>query len=184
MKMNKIIGTFLILGMSSFFVACSGEKSSEASTEETNANTEIANTATDDASSMTTNTEVVNAETEGETTANLAAIQFEEIEHDFGNIKEGETVDHTFKFKNTGDAPLIITNVKGSCGCTASDWTKEPVAPGAEGSVTLSFNSSGKAGAQNKTATITANIPGGQTIISFKGNVEGAASKTEGAPYK
>ncbi|WP_375558952.1 DUF1573 domain-containing protein [Bernardetia sp. OM2101] len=180
MKMNKIIGTFLILGMSSFFVACSGEKSSEASTDETSASTEIANTVTDDASTAVT-TEVAN--TEAEVVANMAAITFEETEHDFGNIKQGETVDHTFKFTNTGENPLVVTNVKGSCGCTASDWTKEPVAPGAEGSVTLSFNSSGKVGAQNKTATITANIEGGQTVISFKGNVEAEDAKS-GAPYK
>ncbi|WP_338793628.1 DUF1573 domain-containing protein [Bernardetia sp. Wsw4-3y2] len=179
MKMNKIIGTFLILGMSSFFVACSGEKSSEASTDETNANAEITNTITDDASTAN-----VTAETTTEVAANLAAIEFEETVHDFGNIKEGEVVEHIFKFKNVGETPLILTGVQPSCGCTASDFTKDPVAPGEEGTISLSFNSSGKVGAQNKTATVKANIEGGQTTISFKGNVEGAESKTSGAPYK
>ncbi|WP_041263848.1 DUF1573 domain-containing protein [Bernardetia litoralis] len=180
MKMNKIIGTFLILGMSSLFVACSGEKSSEASTDETSsASAEITNTVTDDASTPTT-TETKTENTE--VAAALAAIEFEEKQHDFGNIKQGETVDHTFKFTNTGESPLLITNVKGSCGCTASNWTKEPVAPGADGSVTLSFNSTGKVGAQNKTATITANIEGNTTVISFKGNVE--TPNANGAPYK
>lgn len=182
--MNKIIGTFLILGMSSFLVACSGEKSTEASTDEISASAEIASTeevvnTTDDASKATT-TEVANTEV----AANLASIQFEETVHDFGNIKEGEVVEHVFKFKNIGDSPLILTGVQPSCGCTASDYTKEPVAAGEEGTISLSFNSAGKVGAQNKTATVKANIQGGQTTISFKGNVEGAAAKTDGAPYK
>jgi hypothetical protein len=178
MKMNKIIGTFLILGMSSFFVACSGEKSTEASTDETSASTEVVNTTDDASETLTTEVEKT------EVVANLAAIEFEETVHDFGNIKEGEVVEHVFKFKNIGDSPLILTGVQPSCGCTASDYTKEPVASGGEGTISLSFNSAGKVGAQNKTATVKANIEGGQTTISFKGNVEGAASKTEGAPYK
>jgi hypothetical protein len=178
MKMNKIIGTFLILGMSSFFVACSGEKSSEASTDATNASAEITNTVTDDATTATT--EVANTEVAG----SLATIQFEEAIHDFGNIKEGAKVENVFKFTNTSDVPLIITGVQPSCGCTAPEWTKEPVAPGAQGTISLIFDSQGKPGAQNKTATVKANIEGGQTIISFKGNVEGAATKADGAPYK
>ncbi|WP_291723571.1 DUF1573 domain-containing protein [Bernardetia sp.] len=171
--MNKIIGTFLIFGMSSLFVACSGEKKSEASTEDATASTEIANTVTDDATTAeVTNTEVV---------ANLAAIEFEETVHDFGTIQEGEKVEHIFKFKNTGDVPLILTAVQPSCGCTASDYTKDPVAPGAEGTISLTFDSKGKPGNVNKTATVKANIEGGQTLISFKGNVVGEQS---GAPYK
>jgi hypothetical protein len=180
MKMNKIIGTFLILGMSSFFVACSGEKSSEASTEETNI--EVTNTSASDAS--ITDVKVETETTTQEVAANLAAIEFEETVHDFGNIKEGEKVEHIFKFKNTGDTPLILTNVQPSCGCTASDFTKDPVAPGGEGTISLTFDSKGKPGTVNKTATVKANIEGGQTIISFKGNVEGAANQTSGAPYK
>lgn len=179
--MNKIIGTFLILGMSGFFAACSGEKSSEASTEETSASTEVANIATDEAATQNTATEEV-ASTE--TVANLAAIEFEETTHDFGNIKEGAKVEHVFKFKNTGNVPLIVTAVQPSCGCTAPEWTKEPVAPGGTGTVSLTFDSSGKPGAQNKSATVKANIEGGQTMISFKGNVEGAANKVGGAPIK
>ncbi len=184
MKMNKIVGTFLILGMSSFFVACSGEKSSEASTDETNtdqttASAEIAKTGTDDASIK----EVTPTETK-EVAANLAAIEFEETVHDFGSIKEGEKVSHVFKFTNTGDSPLILTGVQPSCGCTASDYTKTPVEPGGEGTISLTFDSKGKPGNVNKTATVKANIAGGQTLISFKGNVAGDASKKAGSPYK
>ena len=177
--MNKIIGTFLIVGMSSFFVACSGEKQSEASTDEASASVDITSTVADDASTVN-ETEVANIEV----AANLAAIEFEETIHDFGNIKEGEKVEHVFKFKNIGDAPLIVTAVQPSCGCTASDFTKDPVAPGGEGTISLTFDSKGKPGTVNKTATVKANIEGGQTIISFKGNVEGEAAQKSGAPYK
>lgn len=177
MKMNKIIGSFLILGMSSFFVACSGEKQSEASTEDAMASAE--STLIDETANTDTQVEVA-AE---ETAANLAAIEFEETVHDFGNIKEGEKVEHTFKFKNTGNVPLIVTAVQPSCGCTASDFTKDPVAPGGEGTISLTFDSKGKPGTVNKTATVKANIEGGQTLISFKGNVEGEQQNT-GAPYK
>lgn len=173
--MNKIIGTFLILGMSAFFVSCSGEKSSEASTDQMNA--EMTNAVAADAS---TNAEVANTEV----VSNLASIEFEESVHDFGNIKEGIKIEHVFKFKNTSDVPLIVTGVQPSCGCTASDYTKEPVAPGGEGSVSLTFDSSKQSGAQNKSATVKANVAGGQTMISFKGNVEGAANQMGGTPYK
>lgn len=172
--MNKIIGTFLILGMSSLFVACSGEKASEASTQETT--TATTDVTTSNMAAETTTEEVV---------ANVAVIQFQETEFDFGKIKEGDKVEHVFKFKNTGDVPLILTAVQPSCGCTASDYTKDPVAPGGEGTISLTFDSNGKPGPVNKTATVKANIEGGQTLISFKGNVEAAAAaKTEGAPYK
>lgn len=178
MKMNKIIGTFLLFGMSSLFVACSGEKKSEASTEDATASAEITETVTDAAN---TSADVVTEVANTEVAANLAAIEFEETTHDFGTIQEGEKVEHIFKFKNTGDVPLILTGVQPSCGCTASDYTKDPVAPGAEGTISLTFDSKNKPGNVNKTATVKANIQGGQTIISFKGNVVGEKS---GAPYK
>jgi len=181
MKINKIIGTFLILGMSGFLAACSGEKSAEANAEETSASTEVASVATDDAATQNTTTEEV---VSIETVANLATIEFEETTHDFGNIKEGAKVEHVFKFKNTGNVPLIVTAVEPSCGCTASDYTKTPVAPGGEGSVSLTFDSSGKPGATNKTAKVKSNIEGGEVVISFRVNVEGAANQMGGAPYK
>lgn len=182
MKMNKIIGAFLILGMSGFLAACSGEKSAEANAEETSASAEVASVTTDDVT--TQNTTATEEVATTETVANLASIEFEETVYDFGTIKDGEKVEHVFKFKNTSNVPLIVTGVQPSCGCTASDYTKEPVAPGGTGTVSLTFDSSGKPGAQNKSATVKANIEGGQTMISFKGNVEGAATKASGAPYK
>lgn len=98
-------------------------------------------------------------------------IQFEESEHNFGKIKEGEKVVHNFKFKNTGKEPLIINSAKGSCGCTVPEWPKEPVAPGASGEIKVEFNSKGKSGQQSKSVTIMANTDPNPTHLTIKGEV-------------
>ena len=101
----------------------------------------------------------------------LPAIQIETTDHDFGTITEGQKVTYTYKFKNTGDAPLIVQEAKGSCGCTASDWTKTPIPVGGEGFVKAEFDSNGKPNVQNKTVTVTANTWPKQTVLKFKAMV-------------
>ena len=98
-------------------------------------------------------------------------VQFNTLTHDFGKIKEGEVVSHKFMFKNTGDMPLKIENVKPSCGCTTPDWTKEEVKPGADGFVAVEFNSAGKEGQQTKTVNVTANTPERNITLTFTGEV-------------
>ncbi len=99
-------------------------------------------------------------------------ITFEKTTHNFGKVKAGEKVKYNFKFKNTGDAPLIVSAVKPSCGCTVSDWTKTPVPPGGSGSVTLEFDTSGKQGLQSKSATVESNTKGGAAIaLTFTAEV-------------
>ena len=93
---------------------------------------------------------------------------FDEREHDFGTISEGETVEHTFTFTNTGNAPLVVTNAKGSCGCTVPTWSKEPIAPGESGTMVVKFNSNGKPNQQIKTVNITANTEAGKELIKIK----------------
>lgn len=102
-------------------------------------------------------------------------MSFEEEMHDFGTINEGEVVEHTFKFTNTGDAPLVITNAKGSCGCTVPSWPKEPIAPGATGEMLVKFNSRNKPNSQMKTVRITTNTESGQEMIKIKAFVTPAA---------
>jgi len=87
----------------------------------------------------------------------IPTLAFTEEEYDFGTIKEGEIVEHTFSFTNTGEAPLIIESVKASCGCISLTWPKEPIAVGESGEIIVRFNTTGKPNIQNKTATITAN---------------------------
>ncbi len=96
---------------------------------------------------------------------------FEETSFDFGTIKQGDIVKHTFKFRNDGENPLIISNAQASCGCTVPEYAKEPIAPGASSEITVQFNSTGKMGTQNKTVQITANTLPNTTTIVLKGIV-------------
>lgn len=89
---------------------------------------------------------------------NGPVLTWDKSTHDFGNIVQGDVVEHTFKFTNTGTEPLIITNVQVSCGCTTpKGWPRDPVMPGGTGELTVAFNSTGKMGAQTKPVTIISN---------------------------
>ncbi|WP_139920638.1 DUF1573 domain-containing protein [Hymenobacter sp. DG01] len=109
-------------------------------------------------------------------------IQFEEMKYDFGSIRTGDVVEHTFKFKNVGTQPLVISNIGVSCGCTTPDWTKEPVMPGKTGTVTAKFNSAGKMGMQNKVLTIESNSAGGNAMVALVGDVKDANAAMTAAP--
>ncbi len=102
----------------------------------------------------------------------LPKFEFQTVDHDFGTIKEGQVVEYTYQFKNTGDAPLIIQGAQGSCGCTVPEWTKTPVPAGGTGFVKAKFDSNGKPNIQNKTVTVTANTYPKQTVLRFKAMVE------------
>jgi hypothetical protein len=101
----------------------------------------------------------------------VATMEFTTVDHDFGTINEGDVVEHTYKFKNTGAAPLVIQSAQGSCGCTVPEWSKEPIPVGGTGFVKAKFDSNGKANAQNKTVTVTANTFPKQTVLRFKAMV-------------
>lgn len=94
-------------------------------------------------------------------------IAFEESQFDFGTIDQNTAVEHVFKFKNTGEAPLMIVNAKSSCGCTVPEWTKEAIAPGAEGQLLVKFNGSGQ-NQVSKTVTITTNTKEGTETLTIK----------------
>ncbi len=106
-------------------------------------------------------------------TGPVTTIKYEEESFDFGMVNEGDMVKHLFKFKNTGSEPLVISNAKGSCGCTVPTWPKEPVAPGATSEISVEFNSKGKPGNQSKRVTVTANTMPTETFIEIKGLVKG-----------
>ena len=88
---------------------------------------------------------------------NHAIISFDETEHNFGRVYEGEQVGWFFRFRNTGTKNLIITNAYASCGCTVPDYNKEPVHPGAEGEIKVVFDTEGRTGIQTKTVTVESN---------------------------
>ena len=99
-------------------------------------------------------------------------ITFETTTHEFGDVKEtGGPITHDFKFKNTGDQPIIISNVQASCGCTTPDWTKTPVASGQSGSIKAQYNPLGRPGAFNKSMTVTSNSVEATTVVFIKGTV-------------
>jgi len=100
-----------------------------------------------------------------------AAITFSKTEHDFGVINEGDIVETTFNFKNTGKSELIITNAVGSCGCTVPEWPKEPIAAGESGQIKVKFNSQGKPNKQSKTITLTTNTANGKETVLVKAEV-------------
>jgi hypothetical protein len=96
---------------------------------------------------------------------------FEEERYDFGTINQGEKVSHSFKFKNEGDADLIIASARGSCGCTVPSWPKEPIPPGGEGVIDVVFDSNGKRGKQHKTVTVVANTIPATNVVAITGEV-------------
>ncbi len=107
------------------------------------------------------------------------SMEFAEMTHDFGDINEGDKVNHVFTFKNTGNEPLIISSAKGSCGCTVPQWPKEPIPPGGDGEIKVEFNSKNKPGKQTKTVTIHANTDPNPTRLTIKAQVAKDPNKDE-----
>ncbi|MFZ9028928.1 MAG: DUF1573 domain-containing protein [Crocinitomicaceae bacterium] len=106
-----------------------------------------------------------------EVTKDGAKIEFEKEVHDYGTIKNGADGTCSFDFKNTGSQPLIISNAKGSCGCTVPSWPKEPINPGQTATITVKYDTK-RTGAINKSVTITSNAVNEPTkVLRIKGNV-------------
>lgn len=101
-----------------------------------------------------------------------AAIVAAETAHDFGDIKEADgPVSYTFKIKNEGEVPLVVTRVVASCGCTTPEWTKEPIGTGKTGDIKVTYNPKGRPGPFTKPISIYSNGKEGSYIITIKGNV-------------
>ena len=98
-------------------------------------------------------------------------IEMLETSYNFGEMLQGESVTHDFILKNTGDADLIISAAKGSCGCTVPEWPKTPIAKGEEATIKVTFNSAGKSGKQNKTVTLVTNAIPNTKVLTINGNV-------------
>ncbi len=100
-----------------------------------------------------------------------AEIRFDNTSHDFGDVTEGDIATYTFTFKNVGTEPLVLSNVRASCGCTTPFWTRDPIMPGKEGSIKASYNSKGRPGVFNKSITVTSNTTPGRNVLYLKGTV-------------
>jgi hypothetical protein len=103
-----------------------------------------------------------------------ATIVFDNYKHDFGAIKESAgKVSAVFTFTNKGDSPLVISKVVPSCGCTASEWTREPVAPGKQGYITATYDPSNRIYAFNKSLTVYSSGNPSRIVLT----IQGSASK-------
>jgi hypothetical protein len=112
--------------------------------------------------------------------AQQPVITFEKTEHDFGKINEADgRVSVVFSFKNEGMSPLVLSNVRASCGCTTPTWTKEPVEPGQTGTITVTYNPNGRPGRFQKTVTITSNATEATKRVYIKGEVIPKSAKPE-----
>ncbi|MBQ8959292.1 MAG: DUF1573 domain-containing protein [Bacteroidales bacterium] len=115
---------------------------------------------------------VTNPKSATEKSDKQAAIEFDKEEHDFGTLLQGEVVSYSFHFTNTGNVPLIISQVTSTCGCTVGDYPREPIAPGKSGSVKATYDSAGHHGFQSRTLTVMSNtIPAKNTLV-IKGKVQ------------
>ena len=107
-------------------------------------------------------------------------MNFKETTLDYGEIEQGSEPLRKFKFTNTGDAPLIISNATGSCGCTVPEWPKEPIAPGKSSTIDVRYDTN-RPGAFTKTVTLTSNEEGKTKVLTIKGMVK-TKPQPESAP--
>jgi hypothetical protein len=175
LKIPLLISSIIIIG------SCTTDKSLErriSALERRVANLESGNSAASEASnanvSLASNPEKLNNE------GLKPEFKFENIEHDFGTVNEGELVNHTFKFTNTGKSPLIIDKAVASCGCTVPDWPKHPIGVGETGEIKVRFDTKNKPNQQIKTISITANTEPTLTRLRLRGFVTPKSQQTAG----
>jgi len=109
---------------------------------------------------------------QAQTASGKSRIAFEKVQHNFGTFKEElgvQTV--SFNFKNDGSVPLILNNVQASCGCTTPEWTRDPVAPGAKGTIKVSYDPKNRPGIFNKTIRVSSNADNADVVLTILGEV-------------
>jgi hypothetical protein len=99
-----------------------------------------------------------------------AEITFTSLEHDYGTVKQGGDGNCVFKFKNTGNEVLILSDVRKSCGCTTPTWSKEPILPGQNGEIKVGYNTN-NIGNFSKNITVISNANNATVVLTIKGNV-------------
>lgn len=171
MKKTLSIIALSIIGLG--LVSCKKENQQAAT------GTEVANT-TDSTAGATNLAPAATAPVSSETAAAtapvsnqpLTTVALSENNFDFGNIKKGDKVEHVYEITNTGKNPLVISEVKPGCGCTAPDFTKDPILPGKKGKITLHFDSSSFDGNVQKYADVFANVDKAPIKLTFTANIQ------------
>ena len=157
--MKKIL---FILAAGIAVMSCnSSDKTSENSSSA--ASTEAALTADHSSMPNTSNVQIPQVDT----SKNTKIQWLDGVKKDFGKMKEGEILNVSFRFKNIGDKPLIISQVTAGCGCTIPEQPTKPFAPGDTGEIKATFNSSGKVGPNSKPVNVFANIDPPMTTLMF-----------------
>ncbi|MES2558930.1 MAG: DUF1573 domain-containing protein [Bacteroidota bacterium] len=151
--MKRILYT---LAMASMVFACNNEPAPKASTDLVN-------------NPVTADAPVIDTSKAALTSTGGAVIEFEKTDHNFGNITQGEQAEYNFKFRNTGGQDLLISAANASCGCTVPEYSKEPIKPGAMGSIKVKFNSDYRLDAFEKAVVVTANTTPMETVLKIRG---------------
>ncbi len=169
MNLNvKLLSLVFVLFAGFYLSSCASDSdSSNVKEEAAESVTSATNNAT---SSLNTATSGNTATSATAPTGPTTSIKFDKSTHDFGTLTAGEKATYKYTFTNTGTEPLIISNVKASCGCTTPSYSKEPVAPGETGFINVQYSASGS-GSVTKNVTITANTKPAKTMIYLKANV-------------
>lgn len=102
--------------------------------------------------------------------ASQSEITFEKLEHDYGKVEQGGDGVTQFRYKNTGNVPLVLSKVRSSCGCTIPSWSKEPLMPGQSGVITVKYNTN-TVGAISKSITVESNAVNSRVVLKIKGEV-------------
>ena len=102
---------------------------------------------------------------------NDANIRFSEQEHDFGSLAQKKAVEYQFEFINPGETPLLISDVKTSCGCTVAEWTRTPVKPGKSGIINIGYDAEFP-GVFNKEIYVHYNGPNSPVVLKIRGEVQ------------
>ena len=151
MKLYRYLYQIVVFAFVVMFLACSNKNSDEI-------NSNIVNIP-------------VTAEGKDEK-ARMPKLEFERTHHDFGKLMQGEKVSYTYKFKNTGNAALVISAVLSGCDCTVAQFTRTPIAPGESGTIGINLNTETKKGLVHNAVTVQANTYPADTRLSFSANVE------------
>ena len=108
----------------------------------------------------------------GQVFKDSTTVQIIDSVYDFGKVTDGEKVEYSYRFKNTGKNPLIITSAAPSCGCTVADKPEQPVQPGETGFIKVVFNSQGRVGEAHKEIAVVSNAFPAFPVLQLKGKVE------------
>ena len=102
----------------------------------------------------------------------ITKIHFNETTHDFGKVKEGDTLSHVFTVTNTGKDPLFIFKISGSCDCIGASFSSDVIAPGAKNDITIYFKTLGRKGQQDRKIIVVTNTDPSETVLNINAEVE------------